>query len=322
MLEEILKLYKPFIPCVETEDYLRIISEQKSSVGEKHHILPESIFPQFSKCDWNLVTLSPENHFRCHELLPAMLTGKNKSSMVYAWNMMRNRLGDLVDADRYAKLKAEYSKLLIERLLVDNPMHRPEVIEKFKLIKRPDISERLRENNPSKLDSVKQKKTEKWKQYWADPEIRAYRDSTNTNKGKKFPERGAKISAAKKGKPNGTKGIKKPEGFAEKYLVGENNPMARAVICDGIKFPTITAAGKHFGYTKQAVNYWIKKGRFYLEGEEHKQYVRTDFRTCRVSINDVEYETLSKAAITYNVTPTTITNWIKSGKAIKLPKEP
>lgn len=287
MINTVISSLKPFIECSETDEYLKIVYSNYNGLGEKHHILPESIYPEYAQCEWNLINLTYENHYRVHELLPFMLEGQNKYKMLCAWNQMCGRTkGEFIDAKRYAELKIAFS-----------------------------------ENNPSKLDSVKQKKAEKWKQYWADPEIRAYRDSTNTNKGKKFPERGAKISAAKKGKPNGTKGIKKPKDFTEKYLRGGNNPMAKAVICDGIRFPTITEAGKHFGYTKQAVMYWLKKGRFYYEGEEPKEYIPIDSRTSGILVNGVKFDTMNSAAMHFDVTTVTLRNWIKSGKATKLPKE-
>lgn len=307
MLDKILNESDPFLDTQETSEYLAIIRSPYSGVGEKHHILPVSIFPEYSKEPWNIVNLSYAEHYRCHELLPFMVDGRARISMQYAWNHMASRLrGVKVDAAAYAQLKSEFSKT---------------VSKQFKGCKCPWTTERLLKDNPSKLDSVKQKKAAKWEIYWANPDNIKFRAENNPNKGKKFPERGAAISAAKKGRPSGTKGLKRSSEYVTNNLLGEKNPMARAVICDGLRFPTATDAGAHFGYTKQAVMYWIKKGRFHYEGDAPKEYVPTDFRTSRISVDGVEFATMSEAAKHFEVTTATLRNWIKSGKATKLPKE-
>ena len=288
MINTMLTYLKPFISCPETEEYLRITASAYYGTGERHHILPESLFPEYASEDWNLVNLSYENHYRVHELLPFMLNGQHKYKMLCAWNQMCGRTrGEFISVDRYATLKKEFS-----------------------------------ENNPSKRDEVKQIKADKWELYWSDPKNRQKRADTNPNKGKKFPERGKKISAAKKGKPSGTKGLKRSAEYVVENLVGTNNPMARAVVCDGLRFDTLTDAGKYFGYTKQAVVYWIKRGRFRFEDSPEVAYTAKDFRTSAIRVGDVDYATMKEASENLDVTMTTLRNWIKSGKATKLPKEP
>ncbi len=49
---------------------------------EKHHVIPKSLGGNNLKS--NLVALTAKEHFICHLLLPKMLTGDNKSKMVYA----------------------------------------------------------------------------------------------------------------------------------------------------------------------------------------------------------------------------------------------
>lgn len=82
-----------------------------SEYGETHHIIPRSC----GGCneEWNLVRLTPEEHYRCHELLPFIYTkGKAHAKMVFAWNQMCGRVkGVEVDAETYGQLKREYSKV-------------------------------------------------------------------------------------------------------------------------------------------------------------------------------------------------------------------
>ena len=79
--------------------------------GEVHHILPRSLGGM--DISQNLVKLTPEEHYRVHELLPFIYTeGKAHAKMVFAWNQMCGRVkGVEVDAETYGQLKREYSKV-------------------------------------------------------------------------------------------------------------------------------------------------------------------------------------------------------------------
>ena len=57
-------------------------------IMEKHHILPTSLFPEYSSLKlhpWNMVRLTPRQHFIAHWMLAKLYGGK----MWYAFNMMR-----------------------------------------------------------------------------------------------------------------------------------------------------------------------------------------------------------------------------------------
>ena len=70
------------------DDYLDLVSNPDIE-GEKHHILPKSIFPAYAKCGWNLVILSVERHFNAHSLLPdIVIDPKHKHKMICAKHMM------------------------------------------------------------------------------------------------------------------------------------------------------------------------------------------------------------------------------------------
>jgi len=80
--------------------------------GERHHIIPRSCGG--GNAEWNLVRLTPEEHYKAHELLPFIYTeGKAHAKMVFAWNQMNGRVnGKEVDADTYARLKEEHAVLM------------------------------------------------------------------------------------------------------------------------------------------------------------------------------------------------------------------
>ena len=57
----------------------------KNTYTEIHHILPRSLYPEYSKNPKNLVTLTAREHFICHWLLTKII---NDSKIIYAFQMM------------------------------------------------------------------------------------------------------------------------------------------------------------------------------------------------------------------------------------------
>lgn len=112
---------------------------------ENHHILPESMYPEYAKENWNLVRLFPEEHLTAHLLLARI--HKNKE-MVYAANMMTSMRR--VNNKKYGWVKRRHSELMKMRKGIPNPAvqgdknpaKRPEVREKM----RKPKSEQGREN--------------------------------------------------------------------------------------------------------------------------------------------------------------------------------
>lgn len=81
---------------------------------EGHHICPKSLI----KND-DIVYLTAKEHFICHLLLPKMLEGKDKDSMLYAlWNISHH-MKDLrkikINSSIYNTLKEQYSKMVSEK---------------------------------------------------------------------------------------------------------------------------------------------------------------------------------------------------------------
>ena len=77
---------------------------------EKHHIIPKSLGG--SNDGNNLVLLTAQEHYRCHEILPLFTSGKYRKSMLYAWNMMSRLNGVKIDYTIYEKHKQEFSLIV------------------------------------------------------------------------------------------------------------------------------------------------------------------------------------------------------------------
>lgn len=84
---------------------------------EAHHVLPKSIFPEYTKEKWNLVLLTPEEHIKCHRLLVNMTTGDYKYKMIHAaWCMVCRKTGDRnlysVSDEEYGEIKRMWSETM------------------------------------------------------------------------------------------------------------------------------------------------------------------------------------------------------------------
>lgn len=95
-----------------------------SEYGETHHIIPRSC----GGCneEWNLVRLTPEEHYRCHELLPFIYTkGKAHRAMVHAWWLLSHTTeGVEIPEEDYGILERMHSTALsMERTGEGNPMY-------------------------------------------------------------------------------------------------------------------------------------------------------------------------------------------------------
>lgn len=75
---------------------------------ENHHIIPRSLGGEDE--DDNLVLLTPEEHYKCHELLPQFTEGSERSKMLHAWwRMSCCTKGIKIDAKLYGELKRSYT---------------------------------------------------------------------------------------------------------------------------------------------------------------------------------------------------------------------
>ena len=85
----------------------------KDEYGETHHIIPRSCGGPLRK-RWNLVKLTPEEHYMCHYLLTFIYAvGEEHDKVLYAWNRISNRIGDdFISAEEYGRLKREVKRKL------------------------------------------------------------------------------------------------------------------------------------------------------------------------------------------------------------------
>lgn len=82
----------------------------KTEYGEVHHILPKSCGGMDKV--FNLVRLTPEEHYRCHALLPKIFedNSDNYKKMVYAWAFMHKRCGKVFStAEEYGEVRRLFS---------------------------------------------------------------------------------------------------------------------------------------------------------------------------------------------------------------------
>ncbi len=105
--------------------YLEIIEYAKSQnrikgqgiYYENHHIIPSSMGG--SDDSYNMILLTPKEHYICHSLLPQFLEGSEKVSMLCAWHWMNfatlSSMGisikeayNLIGPVKYAKLRSEH----------------------------------------------------------------------------------------------------------------------------------------------------------------------------------------------------------------------
>lgn len=99
------------------EEYISIIHNRQQNplpegqYGERHHIIPRSCGGCNRK--WNLVKLTPEEHYKCHSLLPFIYqTGRQHRAMVYAWKFIAfTRDGITISEEEYGILKRDLSLL-------------------------------------------------------------------------------------------------------------------------------------------------------------------------------------------------------------------
>jgi len=88
----------------------------KGEYGERHHIYPKSLGGWNLKC--NVVRLTPEEHYRCHSLLPDILKDlgdmEGYRKMVFAFGMMGRKFQNCSE-EKYGELRRAYCQLTSER---------------------------------------------------------------------------------------------------------------------------------------------------------------------------------------------------------------
>lgn len=152
----------------------------KEEYGENHHIYPKSCGGSNKKS--NLVRLTPEEHYRCHCLLPYIFkeTGdeENYKKMLSAWHFMHTtHKGIHISEEEYGKLRRE-AKIALATCGHKGYLHSAEAKAKmreakigkaghgFSIKTKKQISEKLKghpvsEETRKKLGSGMKKKAER-----------------------------------------------------------------------------------------------------------------------------------------------------------------
>lgn len=129
-----------------------------SEYYEGHHILPRSLFPNWSNRKSNIVMLTAREHYFCHQLLTKIYP--NSTELQYALYCFINfaRYKKVINSKDFEKLRAEYSKLQKLRLLgSNNPNYGHKLSEESK--------EKISKANKGRKPSDKQMeklKSQKW----------------------------------------------------------------------------------------------------------------------------------------------------------------
>lgn len=109
--------HKDFISNKYSQWYYSIISnaqcqDRTKGLGkyfENHHILPQSIFPEFAKEKWNKVLLTAKEHFICHHLLIKCTSNNSFHKMIKAFDLLSKTSSNNITSIVYEKLKVQYS---------------------------------------------------------------------------------------------------------------------------------------------------------------------------------------------------------------------
>lgn len=113
--EEFLSLQVP-INIHYLDRYIKFIialPEMVNGYGERHHILPQCMFPQYkskSLSPWNQKKIDARAHYLCHWLLWKAFPGSNKMSSAF-WGMSVMQKGDRqykINSTAYSKVRIEH----------------------------------------------------------------------------------------------------------------------------------------------------------------------------------------------------------------------
>lgn len=111
-LTEAIEFHQPFKQNKYLNWYLSLLSkEYKDEYTEKHHVLPKSLFPEYSKSSWNLVPLNARAHFIAHLLLPKLLKEiEHERKMLWAVNRFRVK-GKYFNSRLYESVKKRLAEV-------------------------------------------------------------------------------------------------------------------------------------------------------------------------------------------------------------------
>lgn len=106
--KDIIKTKETYLDNKYSRIYFKIIEkrlDEPSLQGEKHHILPKSLFPEYTKSTNNIVKLSHREHFICHRLLIKMFTFGSEDFRKMSWAIHRMSKKYTIDSKEYSAIR-------------------------------------------------------------------------------------------------------------------------------------------------------------------------------------------------------------------------
>lgn len=105
-------IYMLVIEHAKSEEKLGLRKKGNGNYYERHHILPKSLFPLWTKRKSNLVLLTAREHFFCHQLLTKIYPNSNMLlALWYLANGDQNNIC-LKDSREYERLKIKVAEKL------------------------------------------------------------------------------------------------------------------------------------------------------------------------------------------------------------------
>lgn len=105
------KIYLLIISNAKSEEQQGIRLKSNGNYYERHHILPKSLFPLWSKRKSNIVLLTAREHFFCHQLLIKIYPCNEMNYALHAF-ITRPNSNYKVSSKEYARIKETYSKMM------------------------------------------------------------------------------------------------------------------------------------------------------------------------------------------------------------------
>lgn len=93
----------------KSEEKLEIRKWHNGNYYERHHILPKSLFPLWTKRKSNIVLLTAREHFFCHQLLTKIYLSDKMFFVLHAF-VVRPNSDYKITSKEYERIKLEWSK--------------------------------------------------------------------------------------------------------------------------------------------------------------------------------------------------------------------
>lgn len=108
-------IYMLIVEHAKSEQKLGLRKKGNGNYYEKHHILPKSLFPLWTKRKSNLVLLTAREHFFCHQLLTKIYP---TSQMTYALHVFVSRPNAdyKITSREYEKIKKDHSLVVSQQM--------------------------------------------------------------------------------------------------------------------------------------------------------------------------------------------------------------